>query len=91
MVQSHLLALRIAGLLPIGPARPHPAISAVAGTWVVIDWALAKEGRDGEGVWPFRLANCERVQEIITPARWCSLMFAKIEKHEFPLRAGTCV
>jgi len=35
IVQCHLLALCVAGLLPVGPARPHPAISAVASTRVV--------------------------------------------------------
>ena len=35
IVQCHLLALGIAGLLPVGPARPHPAIGAVERTRMV--------------------------------------------------------
>merc|ERR1719326_889252 len=69
IVQGHLLALCVAGLLPVGPARPHPAVSAVARARVICNWALAREGRDGEAVWPLSLANGELVQRIITPAR----------------------
>merc|ERR1719473_535416 len=69
IVQRHLLALCIAGLLPIGPARPHPAVSAVASARVVCNRALAWECWDSEAVRPFSLANGELVQRIITPAR----------------------
>merc|ERR1719326_2798468 len=69
VIQRHLLAFCITRLLPIGPARPHPAISAVAGTGVVVDRALTGEGRDGEAIRPFLLVNSELVQRIVTPAR----------------------
>merc|ERR1719473_1344216 len=69
IVQSHLLALCITGFLPIGPARPHPAVSAVASTRVVCNGAFAGECWDGEAVWPFSLPNGKIIQRVITPTR----------------------
>jgi len=65
IVQCHLLAFRIAGLLPVSPARPHPAISAVASAGVIGDWALAWECWDGEAIRPLGLANGEVSQRIV--------------------------
>jgi hypothetical protein len=67
IVQCHLLALGITGLLPVCPARPHPAVGAVARARVICNWAFAREGRDSEAIWPFSLANGEVIQRIITP------------------------
>jgi hypothetical protein len=68
IVQSHLLALCVTGFLPIGPARPHPAVSAVASARVICDRALARECWDREAVWPFGLPNGKIGQRIITPS-----------------------
>merc|ERR1719261_45044 len=75
IVQCHLLALCIAGLLPVCPAGPHPAVSAVASTRVVCNWALARESWDGEAVWPLSLANGEFIKGIIIKTR---LMFLDV-------------
>jgi hypothetical protein len=68
VVQGHLLALCIAGLLPVCPARPHPAVSAVACDRVICDRAVARESWNGEAVWPRLLVDGKVFQRIITPA-----------------------
>ena len=69
IVQCHLLAFRIAGLLSISPARPHPVVSAAAGARMICDRVFARECWDYQATRPLSLANGKVRQSIITPAR----------------------